>query len=121
MNVMCVCVYVIFMCVLCGVVVVSLAGPEVPEFKPHPGTFHLVFHLPPTSCDWGPDICWVQIQGLHETTMVQVGLRVPTPLAVRKGLLSCEFLAWLQELCLHGSQCLLSAQAFWLCQVHMTA
>ncbi len=32
-----------------------------------------------------------------------------------------EFLAWLQELCLHGSQCLLSAQASWLCQVCMTA
>ncbi len=45
--------------------------------------------------------------------MVQVGLQVPTPLAVRKGLLSCEFLAWFQELCLHGSQCLLSAQASW--------
>ncbi len=57
----------------------------------------------------------------HETAMVQVGLRVPTPLAVRKGLFSCEFLARLQELCLHGSLCLLSAQASWLCQVQMTA
>ncbi len=57
----------------------------------------------------------------HETAMVQVGLRVPTPLAVRKGLFSCEFLARLQELCLHGSQCLLSAQASWLCQVRVTA
>ncbi len=46
----------------------------------------------------------VLIQGL----MIQVGLRVPTPLATRKGLFSCEFLAQLQELCLHGSQCLLS-------------
>ncbi len=36
--------------------------------------------------------------------MVQVRFRVPTPLAVRKGLFSC----WLQELCLQGSQCLLS-------------
>ncbi len=51
--------------------------------------------------------------------MVQVGLRVPTPLAVRKGQFSCEFLARLQELCLHGSQCPLSAQASWLCQVCM--
>ncbi len=56
----------------------------------------------------------------HKTAMVQVGLRVPTPLAVRKGLFSCEFLARLQELCLHGSQCLLSAQASWLCQVCIT-
>ncbi len=53
--------------------------------------------------------------------MVQVGLRVPTPLAVRKGLFSCEFLAQLQKLCLHSSQCLLSAQASWLCQVCITA
>ncbi len=57
----------------------------------------------------------------HETAMVQVGLWVATPLAVRKGLFSCDFLAWLQELCLHGSQCLLSAQASWVCQVCMTA
>ncbi len=41
--------------------------------------------------------------------MVQVGLQVPTPRAVRKGLFSCEFLARLQELCLAGSLCLLSA------------
>ncbi len=56
----------------------------------------------------------------HETAIVQVGLRVPTPLAVRKGLFSCKFLARLQELCLHGSQFLLGAQASWLCQVHVT-
>ncbi len=55
----------------------------------------------------------------HDTAMVQVGLRVPTPLAARKGLFSCEFLARLQELCLYGSQCLLSAQTSWLCQVHV--
>ncbi len=34
---------------------------------------------------------------------------------MRKGLFSYEFVAWLQELCLHGSQCLLSVQASWLC------
>ena len=47
----------------------------------------------------------------HETAMVQVGVWVPTPLAVRKDQFSCEFLAQahLQELCLHGSLCLLSA------------
>ena len=53
--------------------------------------------------------------------MVQVGLWVPIPLAVRKGLFSCEFLARLQELCLHGSLCLLSAEASLLCQVCVTA
>ena len=53
---------------------------------------------------------------LMNTTMIQM----PTTLAVRKGLFSCEFLARLQELCLHGSQCLLSAQASWLCQVRVT-
>ncbi len=36
------------------------------------------------------------------------GTSVPTPLAVMKGLFSCEFPAQLQELCLHGSQCLFS-------------
>ncbi len=35
-------------------------------------------------------------------------------------LFSREFLARLQELSLHGSQCLLSAQASWLCQVRVT-
>ncbi len=34
---------------------------------------------------------------------------------------SCQFLARLQGLCLHGSLCLLSAQASWLCQVRITA
>ncbi len=43
------------------------------------------------------------------------------PDLVSKSLSPCEFLARLQELCLHGSQCLLSAQASWLCQVRMTA
>ncbi len=52
--------------------------------------------------------------------MVKVGLR-PTPLAVRKGLFSCEFLARLQEVCLHGSLCLLSALPSWLCQMHITS
>ncbi len=62
----------------------------------------------------------VQIRDLSPV-MVQVRLRVPTPLAVRKGLFSCEFLARLHELCLHSSQCLLSTQASWLCQVRTTA
>ena len=44
-----------------------------------------------------------------------------TPLAVRKGLFSCKFLARLQEHSLHGSQCLLSTQASWVCQVCVTA
>ncbi len=45
---------------------------------------------------------------------------VPTPLAVKKDPFSCEFLAGLQELCLHDSLCLVSAQASWLCQVCVT-
>ncbi len=58
-------------------------------------TFHLVFLLlPPTSstsppsCDWVPGICWGANSRSfsHEIAMVQVGLRVPTPLAMRKGL-----------------------------------
>ncbi len=68
--------------------------------------FHLIFHLPPTSptsppsCDWVPGICWGA--NLRLFLMKQQWSRwdfVPTPLAVRKGLFSCEFLAWLQELC----------------------
>ncbi len=34
---------------------------------------------------------------------------------------TCVCAARLQELCLHGSQCLLSVQASWLCQVRVTA
>ncbi len=40
------------------------SGPEVLEFKPNSGIFHLIFHLPPPSptsppsCDWVPGICW---------------------------------------------------------------
>ncbi len=117
--------------VLCGVVVVSWAqGLKVLSSSPTQATFPSgLFHLPPTSptsppsCDWGPGICWgAKFKAIsHATAMVQVGLRVPTPLAVRKGMFSCEFLAWLQALCLHGSQCLLNAQASWLYQVRITA
>ncbi len=108
------------------VVVVSLAqGLRSQSSSPTLAIFHLVFHLPstsptsPPSCDWGPGICKFKAFP-HATAMVQVGLQVPTPLAVRKGLFFYEFLARLQELCLHGSQCLLSAQASWLCQVRIT-
>ncbi len=109
---------------VCGVVVVSWA-----HFKPHSGNFpHRFFPppLPPTSptsppsCDCVPGICWgANSRPSHETAMVQVGLWVPTPLAVRKGLFSCKFLARLQELCLHSSLCLLK-QVSWLCLVHVT-
>ncbi len=105
------------MCVggLCGVVVVSLAqGLRSLSSGLTLAIFHLVFHLPPTSptsppsCDWYLTFAGVQIQGLsHETAMVQVVLQVPTPLAARKGLFSCEFLARLQELsCMAHSDCL---------------
>ncbi len=98
-----VCVHVAVLCV-CGCV---LCVCVCASYQPHPAVIgYLAF-------------AGVQIQGLsHETAMVQVGLRVPTPLAVWKGLFSCEFLARLQELCLHGSQCLLSAS--WICQVCVT-
>ncbi len=103
------------------------SGPGILSSSPTQAFFHLLFHLPPTptsslSCDWVPGIC----RGANSRPflMQQQWSRwdsVPTPLAVRKGLFSCEFLARLQELCLHGSQCLLSAQASWLCQVRVTA
>ncbi len=127
------CVYVC-VCVVCMVAVwcsgcVLGSGPEVPEFKPNsgnlPSDFPSASHQPHQSTQlwlgtWHLLGCKFKAFS-HETAMVQVGLRVPTPLAVRKGLFSCEFLAWLQELCLHSSQCLLSAQASWLCQVCITA
>ncbi len=55
----------------------------------------------------------------HETAMVQVGLLGAHTTCCEERLFSCEFLAWLQELCLHGSQRLLSAHASWLCQVRV--
>ncbi len=101
---------------------------EVPEFKPQClAIFHLVFHLPPTSPTSSPSYDFGELQGCefktfsHKTARVQVSLLVPTPLAVKKGLFSCEFLARLQKLCLHDSLCLLSANAYWLCQVRITS
>ncbi len=121
----CVCVCVVALWCsgsVCG------SGPEGLSSSPTLAIFPLVFCLPPTSptsppsCDWVPGICWGANSRpfLVNTAMIQMGFRVPTPLAVRKGLFSCEFLARLQELCLHSSQCLLSAQASWLCQVCVT-
>ena len=45
----------------------------------------------------------------------------PHPQAERCGQSSCEFLARLQEFACTGFRRLLSAQASWLCQVHVTA
>ncbi len=56
----------------------------------------------------------------HIPSLVQVGLRVPTPLSGRDGQSSCELLALLQEFASIGSECLLNAQAAWLHQVIMT-
>ncbi len=121
-----VCIYVC-MCVLCGVVVVSWAqGPRSWVQAQLRQFFHLISICLPPAPPVHPAV-WLGTWHLlgckfkafsHEAA---VGLRVPTPLAVRKGLFSCEFLSRLQELCLHGSQCLLSAQASWLCQVRVTA
>ena len=52
--------------------------------------------------------------------LIQVGLWVPTPLSGKYDLSSCEFLAPLQEFASIDSQCLLNAQAAWLCQVSLT-
>ncbi len=106
----CVCVHVM-QCVYICVCVWCSGVPEILEFKPNSGIFHLIFHLPPTSptsppsCDWGTwHLLGCKFKAFsHATAMVQVGLWIPTPLAVRKGLFSCEFLARLQELCLSAS------------------
>ena len=111
----CVCVYVctcvcvrVCMCVcacvcacVCGAVVCPWLRVWGPEFKPH---FISSASTSPTSYDWVPDICWGANSRsfLIKQQRVQVGNRVPTPLAVRKSLFSCEFLARLQELCLHA-------------------
>ncbi len=114
----CVCVCV---CVLWCSGCVLRSGPEVLSSSPT----QAIFHLPPTSppsCDWGPGICWDA--NSRPFLMQQQWSRWDfgsTPFVVRKGLFFCDFLARLQELCLHGSQCLLSAQASWLCQVRVTA
>ncbi len=46
-------------------------------------------------------VCMYACMFSHETVMVQVGLQVPTPLAVSKGLFSCKFFA-----CTANSACL---------------
>ncbi len=128
----CVCVYM-YVCVYVCVAVwcsgcVLGSGPQVPEFKPNSGIFSSDFpsasyqpHHPP-SCDWVPGICWGAnsrpflmnsngpggTSGAHTTCCEErpVLLRVPSPAP---------------GACLHDSQCLLSAQASWLCQVRVTA
>ncbi len=119
---MCVCV-----CVwLCGVVVVSLAQGGA-EFKPHRQFFHLIFHLPPTNPTSPPTVIGdlafarVQIQGLFSWNSINPGGTSgahTTCCEERPVLLRVH--AWLQELCLQGSECLLSAQVSWLCQVRVT-
>ena len=77
----------------------------------------------PTSCKWRPGIFgganYLAI--FHIPALVQVGLRVPTPLSGRDGQSSCELLALLQEFASIGSECLLNAQAAWLHQTSVTA
>ncbi len=67
----------------------------------------------PPSCKWGPGIFWGAnyLAIFHIPALVQVGLRVPTPLSGRDGQSSCELLALLQEFASIGSECLLNAQA----------
>ncbi len=89
--------------------------------------FHIVFHLPPTSptslpsCDWVPGICWGANSRpfLMNQQRSRWDLEFPHHLLWGR-LILLGFLAWLLELCLH-SQCLLTAQASWFCQVCVTA
>ncbi len=86
---MCVCVFVCVVATWCS-------GCD-PEFKPNSG--HFPSRFPPAQPVHPAVIGYLDFLGCkfkafsHETAMVQVGLRVSTPLAVRKGLFSCEFLA----------------------------
>ncbi len=94
------------------IVVVSLAqGLRSVVQAPLWQFFCLVFHQPPPA----PPVRSNQLSlgtwhllgckfktFTHKKAMVQVGLRVPTLLAVRRiGLFSSQFLDRLQELCLH--------------------
>ncbi len=95
----CVCVCVYWCVCVCACVcvlvywLISWLRAWGPEFNPHLGIFHLVFFflclLPVHSCDWVGTWhllgCKFKVFS-HATAMVQVGLRVPTPLAMRKGL-----------------------------------
>ncbi len=75
-----------------------------------------VHPTPSHQCKWGPGIFWGAnyLAIFHIPALVQVGLRVPTPLSGRDGQSSCELLALLQEFASIGSECLLNAQAAWL-------
>ncbi len=122
------CVYV---CVCVWWLCVFSSQPVGSEFKPHSGNFPSVFFLiclppaPPVhpGCDWVPGIFWGANSRpfLMQQQWSRWDFGCPHHLLVSKGLFSCEFLAQLQELCLHGSKCLLSVQASWLCQVCTTA
>ena len=70
------------------------------------------FHLPPTSptsppsCDWYLAFARVQIQGLFScNSNGPGGTSGAHTTCCEERPFSCEFLVWLQELCLHGSQC----------------
>ena len=71
-----------------------------------PSSFPSTSHQPHQSTQ-----LWLGTWYFHETA--PGGISVPTPLAVRKGLFSCKFLAQLQEPA--------NAQASWLCQMRITA
>ncbi len=105
------CEYVCVVAVWCSGYVLG-SGPEVLKFKPRSGNVHLIFHLPltsppppppppplptsPPSCDGDGYLVFagVQIQGFFScNSNGPGGTWVPTPLPVRKGLFSCEFLA----------------------------
>ncbi len=66
------------------------SGPEVPEFRQISICLLPAPPVHPAVCVGGPwHLLGYKFKGFsHETAMVQVGLRVPTPLAVRKGLSS---------------------------------
>ncbi len=113
-------------CVWCSGCVLG-SGPEVPEFKPNSGQFSISFSIcllpaPPVH----PAVigylafAGVQIQGIFPCNSNGPGGTLGAHTTCCEERLVLLFLARLQELCLHGSQCLLNAQASWLCQVRVT-
>ncbi len=74
-------------------------------------------------CHVNVDLIARQLQLVHMTKLLPVFYQVHssfTSLAVVPTQLG-HTMARFQELCSHGSQCLLSAQASWLCQVSITS
>ncbi len=95
--------------------------------SPSLAIFHLVFHQPPTSptsspsCDSG-EFAGVQIQGLFSWNRNGPdGVYGANTTCCEEKPVLLWFITRFQKLCLHSSPCMLSANAYWLCQACITS